>query len=107
MVVPVEANFEWTNTHRNYLSGVFWCEGFNEVQLGQSAGALLPGIDQPDFGPLRDPGYYLRLGQKRVIKLGAPSVRIALAQAASATALTCGSLPCFKFHFVSSPQIDL
>jgi hypothetical protein len=40
MVVPVEADFEWTNIFppEQAVSVGFWCQELNGVQLGHSAG---------------------------------------------------------------------
>ena len=73
-------------------SGVVWCEGFNEVQLGQSAAVYLPDINpRPDLRPLGTK--YPRLAKEAGDKIGHAERKkvLALAPSASATALTCGS----------------
>jgi hypothetical protein len=81
IVVPVEANFEWTNTlsPKNAIFSGPLVRRFNEVQLGQPA-ALYCRVLTPDQTCARKNRIIEPSPKKRIIKLGAPSISRSLLQ---------------------------
>jgi hypothetical protein len=107
MVVPIEANINWTNAlpPKMPFSQVFGVKNpVSGVQWGQSA-ALVDRRPLLDRLAANENHISPAFAQERRAMLNA-SKTLFWCRSATATALTCDSLTCFKFRFVSSPQLS-